>query len=508
MPKINLQFKLTLLFVLVSLITTIVTNLILLNVTSPKLAALIVLVVSLSLGLGLGILFSQMISSPIKKLLEESLYLARGQFNYQLKLNLGDELEQLANNLNTIDSTINELLQKATREEKFALIEKNKLAVIVENLVDAIVVLDINRKVMMLNRVAQKITGSTSAEVIGQPISEVFQVYFNNTEIKDNSFCPRYISDDFPIFTKKGLKLISKKILPSPKEPTTLLGVEEDKNQNIYVDLTSVGIVDKQKRLIGYLVTLHDISKEKQLEVMKVDFISMAAHELRTPLTSAKGYLSVFLQENADKLNPDQKMLLDRVNISVQQLNSLVENLLNVSRIERGAITLNTTHLDWVKLVRQAVSDLLLRASDKRIDLKFIEPQIPVSSVQADQLRIVEVLNNLVANAINYTQPGGKIRVFLEQKNGEVITHVADNGQGISKDALPHLFSKFYRASGKLVMGTKGSGLGLYISKAIVEMHKGKIWVASQEGKGSTFSFTLPTATSAATTHTPEAVVF
>lgn len=507
MPKINLQFKLILLFVLVSLITTIVTNLIWLNVIPLEFPALTTLVISLSLGSVIGILFSQMIFSPIKKLLEESLYLARGQFNYQVKLNLGDELEQLANNLNTIDSTINFSLQKAAREEKLALAEKNKLAVIVENLVDAIFVLNINRQVMMLNRAAQKITGFSLTEIIGQPVSQVFEVYFNNTEIKDNSFCPRYISDDFPIFTKKGLKLISKKILPKEKETTSLLGVEEDKNQNIYVDLTSVGIVDNQKRLIGYLVTLHDISKEKQLDVMKVDFISMAAHELRTPLTSARGYLSVFLQENADKFNPDQKMLLDRVNISVQQLNSLVENLLNVSRIERGAITLNTTQLDWTKLVRQSVSDLLLRAADKRIDLKFIEPQTLMPLVQADHLRIIEVLNNLIANAINYTQPGGKIRVFLEQKEGEIITHVADNGQGISKDALPHLFSKFYRASGKLVMGTKGSGLGLYISKAIVQMHKGQIWVASQEGKGSTFSFSLPIAAPIATAPSLEAAV-
>lgn len=509
MPKINLQFKLTLLFILVSLTTTIVINLIWLKIIPLELPALTTLVVSLSLGSVLGILFSQMVSSPVKKLLEESLYLSKGQFSYRIELNLGDELEQLANNLNAVDSTISHLLQKTYLSEQLALAEKNKLEVIVTNLVDGIIVLDINRQVMMLSRAAQKITGFTSSEVIGKPIAQVFQIYFNNTEIKDNSYCPRYISDDFPIFTKGGVKLVSKKILTKSPETKALLGVsqEDSRPQNTYVDLTSVGIVDNQKRLIGYLVTLHDISKEKQLEVMKVDFISMAAHELRTPLTSAKGYLSVFLQENADKFNPDQKMLLDRVSISVQQLNSLVENLLNVSRIERGAITLNTTRLDWVKLVKQVVSDLLLRASNKRIDLKFIESQTPTSPVQADQLRIIEVLNNLIANAINYTQPGGKIRVFLEQKNGEVITHVADNGQGISKDALPHLFSKFYRASGKLVVGTKGSGLGLYISKVIVEMHKGKIWVASQEGKGSTFSFSLPIAIPIATAPTPEAIV-
>lgn len=478
---LKLQIKLIILFIFVAVAITIVNNLVWLNSANLSSPAIITLIISLILAPLLGMLFSKILLSPIKKLLEATTFISKGQFNYKVQIHSEDEFEQLAKNLNTIDLTINQLLQKTYQSEQIALAEKNKLEVIVTNLVDGIIVLDVSRKIVLFNKSAQRITGFRAQEVLNKPIVEVFQVYFNNTEIKDISYCPRYISNDFPVFEKNGLKLITKKeTLPLPK--------------NTFVDLTSVGIISEAKKLVGYLVTLHDISSEKQLEVMKVDFVSMAAHELRTPLTSAKGYLSVFLQENAQNLNPDQKMLLDRVNISVGQLNSLVENLLNVSRIERGAITLNTQKLDWVNLVRHAVNNLILRASDKRIDLKFIEPATTFPFVQADHLRIVEVINNLVANAINYTQPGGKIRVWLKKKENEVITHVSDNGQGISKDALPHLFSKFYRASGKLVMGTKGSGLGLYISKAIVQMHKGKIWVSSEEGKGSTFSFSLPVA--------------
>jgi signal transduction histidine kinase len=133
------------------------------------------------------------------------------------------------------------------------------------------------------------------------------------------------------------------------------------------------------------------------------------------------------------------------------------------------------------------------RAIEKRIDLQYIKPKTPLPTVQADNVRINEVINNFIANAINYTEPGGKVTIWSEFKDNYIFTHVTDTGRGLPKEAINHLFTKFYRVPGNLDQASKGNGLGLYISKAIVELHHGKIWVESPGlGKGSTFSFSLP----------------
>lgn len=238
------------------------------------------------------------------------------------------------------------------------------------------------------------------------------------------------------------------------------------------------------------------LAVEKQLEEMKLDIVSMAAHELQTPLTSIRGYLSVFMEENKEKFDSNQKMFLHRINIAVQQLMGLTDNLLNVSRIERGVFVVFMQTVDWVANVAEVVDEFLERAEDKKITLTFVKPKDRTFFVKADKLRINEVLLNLLSNAISYTGKNGKVSVSIEQKGQEVITHIKDTGVGMPKNAIPHLFTKFFRGRSKTAKGTKGTGLGLYISKAIVERHGGRIWAESEVGKGSTFSFSLPVVSS------------
>ncbi|MBI4040073.1 PAS domain-containing sensor histidine kinase [Candidatus Daviesbacteria bacterium] len=251
-------------------------------------------------------------------------------------------------------------------------------------------------------------------------------------------------------------------------------------------------IKEGAKSNLGSIITIHDVSEEHELETMKMDFVSMAAHELRTPLTSIKGYLSVFINENKDKFDNDQMMFLNRINISAEQLTGLIENLLNVSRIERGVVTLNPEQVNWAENLQAVVNEFKNRAEEKRIDLSFTPATVPLPTIKVDKIRINEVLGNLLSNAIAYTQPGGKVIVWAESDGKNIATHIKDTGEGIPKEAIPHLFTKFFRVSGVLEQGSKGTGLGLYISKSIIEMHHGKIWVESELGKGSTFSFSLP----------------
>lgn len=225
-----------------------------------------------------------------------------------------------------------------------------------------------------------------------------------------------------------------------------------------------------------------------------IDFISLVAHELKAPLTSLKGYLSVFINENKNQFNEEQNMFLARMNTSTQRMGALIENLLNASRIDRGVLSLNIESLDWESTVKEIVGEFMEQAKEKKIELIVNEPVAIIPHVMADKFRIVEVLLNLLSNAISYTPNEGKIEVSIEYDNNNVITHVQDTGEGIPEDVIPKLFTKFYRVNSDLSKKSNGTGLGLYISKTLVEMHKGKIWVESQKGKGSTFSFSLPVA--------------
>src|SRR5690606_5339813 len=158
----------------------------------------------------------------------------------------------------------------------------------------------------------------------------------------------------------------------------------------------------------GWIITLSDMTKEKEFEIMKLDFVSMAAHELRTPLTAMRGYLSLLGEEAGDKLTKDEKQYLDRTFISANQLNSLVENLLNLSRVERGALKLSLAPMEIDSIITAAVENLSGIANQKNITLTFTPGKQPVT-VLADHFRIAEVITNLVGNAINYTAAGGKV---------------------------------------------------------------------------------------------------
>jgi signal transduction histidine kinase len=343
---------------------------------------------------------------------------------------------------------------------------------------DPVIVLNLKLEVAFVNNAAEFVSGIKRINVVGKKVDQFLRFYNKqNLEITPSEYVPR--RDDpsaIKVFNMSEVKVIS--------------NINRQSFADLTVFLPELGEIVN----VSCIILLQDKTKEKALEAMKLDFVSMAAHELRTPLTSIKGYISVFINENKDKLTPEQMMFITRINTSTQQLSGLVENLLSVSRVERGAMNLHTQSIDWVANVKQQVDTFEHRATEKRISLKFIEPTTPIPQVQVDLVRMNEVLNNMVSNAINYTEPMGKIEIWVDVKEDQVCTHVRDTGKGIPKESLPKLFSKFFRVQGgSAEQASKGNGLGLYLSKAIVELHKGKIWVESAgEGKGSTFSFSLP----------------
>ncbi|OGE17368.1 hypothetical protein A3F00_05245 [Candidatus Daviesbacteria bacterium RIFCSPHIGHO2_12_FULL_37_11] len=363
--------------------------------------------------------------------------------------------------------------QQKLQETTQLTLEKNKLSIALSGITDAIIAVDMQKNITIFNKAAEILTGLTQSEVLGKPIDSMLKIYDKANELTFLHYCPINIQSTGIVYKKEGLKVIGKK--------------------TSFVNLISSKIPEGQNANLGCILSLHDVSSSKQLESMKMDFISMAAHELRTPITSIKGYLSVYMQENRPNLNADQLSLLQSIEQAVTQLTTLVENLLSAAKIDRGVLNVSFENLDWQKFVSEAVSNFESRAKEKGISLEFIPYEAAVPQVKVDKVRIGEVLSNLISNSINYTEPGGKIRVWAQYIESNIITSIADTGKGLPPEAIPQLFNKFFRVTNALEGGTKGTGLGLYIAKSIIEMHHGKIWVESGGlGKGATFSFSLP----------------
>lgn len=235
--------------------------------------------------------------------------------------------------------------------------------------------------------------------------------------------------------------------------------------------------------------------KLKQLDKLKDEFVSLASHELRTPMTVIKSYIWMLLEGKVGELSEKQKSYLERTYASTDRLINMVNDMLNISRIESGRLTIEPKALSMSSLIQEVVGEMQARAGEQQLSLVFASPQGEIPDVFADPDKIKQVLINLIGNSLKFTPQGGSITLICEQKDGYVTTHVKDTGKGIKSEDMDKLFRKFNMlGSNYLTKQTgQGTGLGLYLSKSLVELHKGRIWVTSEgEGKGTTFSFSLP----------------
>lgn len=236
--------------------------------------------------------------------------------------------------------------------------------------------------------------------------------------------------------------------------------------------------------------------KLKQLDQAKSDFISIASHQLRTPLTIVKGYISMLLENNFGKLTKREVDPLRRCYESNERLINLVENLLNISRIESGHVDMAFELAQLEDMVESVVDELQANAKNKNIKLLYEKPRAPLPKVKIDKNKLRQTVMNLIDNAIKYTNEG-QVSVRVTKLDKEVQFCVQDTGMGISKEDLPNLFKKFSRGTGTALVHTEGTGLGLFVAKQMVELHKGVIWAESKikgRNKGTKFIFKLPIA--------------
>ena len=455
---------------------------------------------SIVLAFAASILLSRSLTRPILRLQTATRSMTAGDLSHEVDIRTGDEVEQLARSFNIMASrlrvSISELrgnikelqdqksrLDVSTRElekeKQLVEIERRRLEVVLAGINDGVIAVDKDRMVTFINPAAVKITGFT--QFGSGSLTDIFRIFDKDGELLPDVYCS--LKPELPEgvgFEKDNLKMIT------------------SGNKTYYVNLTVSRIKDRESMNLGGIITFHDVTGEQELEQMKLDFVSMSAHELRTPLTTVMGYIS-FLQEPGviDKLSNVEKEYVNRVSISANRLNELIKNLLAVAKIEQGKMQVEPVTLDLPGLVSRVIADYQNLAQSKGLSLSFTPPSGNVLPVLADAMRVEEILTNLIGNAITYT-PHGSVAIGIRQNGDFVETFVTDTGQGIPESALPHLFTKFYRIQGALESGSKGTGLGLFICKNIVTAHGGKIWVESAEGKGSTFTFSLPVARPAA----------
>lgn len=355
--------------------------------------------------------------------------------------------------------------------------EKNKvLESILYNTGDGVCTLDSKGNILTFNRTMETLTGYSFAEVTGKHADAVLFLMDDYAPITTTRYNPHL--DD-----SSGQKVYS-------NNKVTLQAQDGTKKN---VKIMSSTLPNATNGSVGCIITLADISKEAQLETMKLDFVSIAAHELRTPLTSLRGYLTILSTGLANKIDPTHESYLKKVVVASDQLYILIENLLNISRIERGNLILQKNTEDWVQIVKTVIENFSRAAAEAKVTINLVIPPTTIPKVSVDKVMITEVLSNLLDNAIKYNKLDGRVTVILEPLNGEMITHIKDTGSGIPEESTPHLFKKFYRTSSSVwKQGKKGTGLGLFISHEIVKLHGGNIWFASKVDQGSTFSFTIP----------------
>jgi len=340
-------------------------------------------------------------------------------------------------------------------------IEKNKVAAVIQNLTDGLIMVDDQGRVALINQEAEKMLSVNKSSVIGRTLEGLDGNYLKKVS---------------ELFRANGGVLDKKElVLTDGKE--------------FVLELTTAVVVDTTGREMGKLIILRDITREKTIDRLKSDFVTIAAHQLRTPLSAIKWALNLVLDGDLGKVDEKQAEVLRRGNQSNERMIVLINDLLNVARIEEGRFIYKPREISFKDLIEEAESELQRLIQEKNITVK-IDAEDIVTLVDKEKMTLA--VKNLIENAINYSPSEGVIFISLKKHSDKLLFSIKDQGIGIPQKQQPLLFTRFFRGSNAMKTDTEGTGLGLFIVKNVIESHDGKIWFESEEGKGSTFYFELP----------------
>lgn len=391
-----------------------------------------------------------------------------GEFDQEIELDADDEFGKLTASLEELRRLLRDRLN--TTEEA-----KNRAEAILLSVGEGVFAVNLKSEIIIFNRAAEKLLGFKQDQALNQRYDTILQ--FVNSKTRE----------DYGPFINQVLLEGRGVVLPGDAVLVTAEQAE------IPVAVNATPIRNKKGVIVGGIVVFRDITHEKEIEEIRTDLISIASHQLRTPLSEIKGLINLLDDNIAGPLNPKQKEYMKLLSVANERMINLVNDLLNISRIEQGRLQLNLKPTNLGVLATEVQKSLQIRASERKQQLYLtIDPNIP--NVLADSDKTKEIISNLMENALKYTYDGGTINTRVTVNNVGVWVLVKDSGVGIPKNRQKDLFQKFSRIENPLSKLTTGMGLGLYAVKQLVEKQKGNIWFESEEGKGSTFGFVLPAA--------------
>jgi len=394
-----------------------------------------------------------------KMLVRRDLEISRLQEQREAELR---EIEANASDLEETKAALMNILDDVEEERKKAEAERDKTLIIIKNFADGLLLIELGT-IVLFNPQASEFFALAEGEAVGKKV---------------NQFVGQPLGNILELTQKKDRQVF--------RQEFTI-------NDNLILEVSIVCVGGANLCSGGQLVILHDITREKVIERLKTEFVSIAAHQLRTPLSAIKWTLSMLAGGEVGKITNDQKELLDKTYRSNERMIGLVNDLLNTARIEEGKFLAKLIKHDFIKIVNEIVIPFGKEVEKKGLLFEYQKPAEAAPSVEVDAEKISLAIQNILDNSLHYTKTGGiKVSLTFDKQPNEFLLTVADSGMGISQKEQLRIFSKFFRASSAVKMETEGSGLGLFIAKNIVEAHGGKIWFESEEGKGTTLYFTLP----------------
>lgn len=411
------------------------------------------------LGVVMAVIISRSLTKPIAEINDRTTRIAQGDYSGGILVRSNDEIGQLAENVNALAVRIEE----TTNSTEF---ERRRLDSVLEHMTDGVIATDRRGSINIINTAALQMTGIDDSTVaMGQSILEVLQISnrYNLRELLDN-------------------------------QEELLLDFSTDERQLIIRAYFS--LIQRASGFIsGLVIVLHDVTEQQRIELERRQFVSNVSHELRTPLTSVKSYVDA-LQEGAIDDPEVARNFLAVAQDETTRMIHMINDLLELSRMDSGTMKLETEYVNVGELFNYILNrfDMIIANDDKPEKYYTIKREIPKVQiwVELDTSKFTQVIDNIMNNAIKYSPDGGVVTARMIDNQKEVVLSITDQGLGIPKKDLGHIFDRFFRVDKARSRAQGGTGLGLAISKEIIERFGGRIWVESAEGQGSTFSISLP----------------
>lgn len=408
--------------------------------------AVVTILIVLLLAISVSYILAGSLSKPILKVIDVSKNVAKRDFTKKIDIKTRDEMSDLANNFNNMISELSH----------YTKMQADELSTIVYSINDGLILTRENSNIVLMNSMAAKILD------IPKDSTGVLSEVVKNNELRI------------------ALKQVS-------ENPEVVKEVDLSSDKPFIINVSSQVIVDPDEKTVGSIVfVLRDITGAKEIEKMKDDFFHGITHDLRNPLTSMLGFLKFLIEGTVGPINDKQKHFLEIIRKSSNRLLGMINDILDVAKLEAGKMELNLKQFNIKDTVKRACDAMASKAMEDNIGLINETPEVIIT---ADEEAIERVLINLIGNALKYTSSGGKVRVLTQDSNEKIEVSVIDTGEGIPSEYLDKIFDKFQQAGGH---SKGGAGIGLTITKYIVESHLGKIWVESKINEGSKFIFTIP----------------